>query len=189
MSDIWNYREASERHAAQHAAQLADMQATIDSLRAELAAARADMEEMHAMLCAQQPDAQDDVWQPVPDGEYLQDDPNGPIVIVGNGDTVACPVIWSDDEAVLLEPGMAVCRLVAAPAVTEADIEWGVRKAQELGLMPDAQGEWTPVPDGSLRYHMGLQSYMLDGQPIDFFRLPENVAICHRTAPVGGQHE
>lgn len=131
------------------------------------------------------PDAQADVWQPV---EYSDIYTPQAKPIRNDYENICEKWHTFNESRVDADDGYeyAICR--KRPAVTEADIEWGVRKAQELGLMPDAQGDvWVPVPDGSLRYHAGLESYMLDGQPIDFFSLPENIAICHRTAPVEAQ--
>lgn len=44
-------------------------------------------------------------------------------------------------------------------------------------------GEWVPVAVNDLTYHMGRQSYMLDGQPLDMLDLPSHLRLC-RIAPV-----
>lgn len=119
MIDYGSVYEAILADNRQMKARIATLSAACDELQMQLSSEKNNSEyteQLYEEALAQL--AQAGQWQPVPDGEYMQDDPNGPIVIVGNGDTVACPVIWRDDEAVLLEPGMAVCKRVAAPAVT-----------------------------------------------------------------------
>lgn len=123
-------------------------------------------------------EAQVGVWVPMPDDWSYSSEENLTLRVKHNGATIV-----ASDYAVFGSP---------LPNINQHHLPDGVRLCQQrtapVEAQPDAQGDvWTPVPDDSLRYHAGLQSYMLDGEPIDFFSLPDNVAICRRTAPVEAQ--
>jgi hypothetical protein len=86
------------------------------------------------------------VWQPIEDGQYLTDDPNGPFWIEHNGDMKICPAIgWPkfDEMPNLLEPGMAICRRIRVRKA-DADVLYDavmIAHGMAIGLRVESDAE------------------------------------------------
>lgn len=97
---------------------------------------------------------------------------------------------WSRDEVLALRRVLdaQAARIATLEQELAGESEWRQKLQGDADYLRERQaaGEWVPVE--GLTYHMGRESYMVNGDPIDLLHSNE-YRLCQRIGPQEATHE